>query len=68
MTGVQTCALPISSTKGGSLNDLFGVPVREKIGRAKSVVADEYRAAYDIITKEMEEQITAIAEKGADEA
>ncbi len=57
-----------ASTKGGSLNDLFGVPVREKIGRAKSVVADEYRAAYDIITKEMEEQITAIAEKGADEA
>ena len=56
-----------ASTKGGSLNDLFGVPVREKIGRAKSVVADEYRAAYDIITKEMEDQITAIAEKGADE-
>ena len=57
-----------ASAKGGSLNDLFSVPVREKIGRAKSVVADEYQAAYDIITKEMEDQITAIAEKGADEA
>ncbi|WP_251318245.1 V-type ATP synthase subunit A [Flintibacter muris] len=57
-----------ASAKGGSLNDLFSVPVREKIGRAKSVVADEYRAAYDIISKEMEEQIAAIAEKGEDEA
>ncbi len=56
-----------ASAKGGNLNDLFAVPVREKIGRAKSVVADEYQAAYDIITKEMEDQITAIAEKGADE-
>ena len=56
-----------ASAKGGSLNDLFDLPVREKIGRAKSVVADEYQAAYDIINKEMEEQITAIAEKGADE-
>ena len=56
-----------AADKGGSLNDLFSVPVREKIGRAKSVVADEYRSAYDIIAKEMEEQITAIAEKGEDE-
>ncbi len=56
-----------ASAKGGSLNDLFGVPVREKIGRAKSVVAEEYQAAYDIINQEMEEQIAAIAEKGADE-
>lgn len=56
-----------AADKGGNLNDLFNVPVREKIGRAKSVVADEYRAAYDIISKEMEEQIAAIAEKGEDE-
>ncbi len=57
-----------ASVKGGSLDELFTVPVREKIGRAKSVVADEYKAAYDIIEQEMEAQITAIAEKGADEA
>ncbi len=56
------------SAKGGSLNDLFGVPVREKIGRAKSVPADQYKSAYDAMTREMEDQITAIAEKGADEA
>ncbi|MEY8404248.1 V-type ATP synthase subunit A [Oscillospiraceae bacterium 44-34] len=55
-----------ASAKGGSLNDLFSIPVREKIGRAKSVVADEYQAAYDIIDQEMEAQITAIAEKGGD--
>ncbi|RKI67990.1 V-type ATP synthase subunit A [bacterium 1xD42-67] len=57
-----------AAAKSGDLNELFAVPVREKIGRAKSVVADEYQAAYDIINKEMEEQIAAIAEKGADEA
>ncbi len=57
-----------ASDKGGSLNDLFSIPVREKIGRAKSVRADEYRGAYDAIDKEMEEQIAAIAEKGEDEA
>ena len=56
-----------ASGKGGSLNDLFGVPVREKIGRAKSVPADQYKSAYDAMTREMEEQIAAIAEKGADE-
>ena len=57
-----------ASGKGGSLNDLFGVSVREKIGRAKSVPADQYKGAYDAMTREMEEQIAAIAEKGADEA
>jgi V/A-type H+-transporting ATPase subunit A len=56
-----------ASGKGGSLNDLFGVSVREKIGRAKSVPADQYKGAYDAMTREMEEQIAAIAEKGADE-
>ncbi len=56
-----------ASAKGGNLNDLFAVPVREKIGRAKSVPADQYKSAYDAMTREMEEQITAIAEKGADE-
>ena len=56
-----------ASGKGGSLNDLFGVSMREKIGRAKSVPADQYKSAYDAMTREMEEQIAAIAEKGADE-
>ena len=55
-----------ASAKGGSLNDLFAVPVREKIGRAKSVRADEYQDAYTAISKEMEQEIAAIAEKGED--
>ena len=55
-----------ASAKGGSLNDLFAVPVREKIGRAKSVRADEYQDAYTAISKEMEKEIAAIAEKGED--
>ena len=55
-----------AADKGGSLNDLFGIPVREKIGRAKSVKADEYKEAYNAISKEMEDQIAAIAEKGED--
>ena len=57
-----------ASEKGGNLNDLFGVPVREQIGRAKSVPADQYKSAYDAMTQAMEEQIAAIAEKGEDEA
>jgi V/A-type H+-transporting ATPase subunit A len=40
--GAQTCA------------KLFAIPAREKIGRAKSVPADKYAAAYAEIAAEME--------------
>ena len=56
-----------AADRGGALADLFAVPVREKIGRAKSVPADEYKTAYAAMRSEMEEQISAIAEKGEDE-
>ena len=52
--------------RGGTLAELFSVPAREKIGRAKSVPADQYKTAYDAIQDEMEQEITAIAEKGED--
>ena len=52
--------------RGGTLAELFSVPTREKIGRAKSVPADQYKTAYDAIQDEMEQEITAIAEKGED--
>ena len=52
--------------RGGDLAELFAVPAREKIGRAKSVPADQYKTAYDAIQDEMEQEITAIAEKGED--
>ena len=42
------------------------MPAREKIGRAKSVPADQYETAYDAIQDEMEQEIAAIAEKGED--
>ena len=52
--------------RGGTLAELFSVPAREKIGRAKSVPADQYKTAYEAIQDEMEQEITAIAEKGED--
>ena len=56
-----------ATERGGDLNELFNVPVREKIGRAKSVPADQYKDAYANMLVEMEEEITAIAEKGEDD-
>ncbi|MGE4276215.1 MAG: V-type ATP synthase subunit A [Lawsonibacter sp.] len=53
--------------RGGELNDLFSIPVREKIGRAKSVPADQYQDVYANLLAEMEEEIAAIAEKGEEE-
>ncbi len=53
-----------ASEKGGSLTELFEIPAREGIGRAKSVPADQYVAEYAKLADEMEQQINAIAEKG----
>ena len=53
-----------AAERGGNLNELFSVPVREKIGRAKSVPADQYLDNYANIMVEMEEEINAIGEKG----
>ena len=56
-----------AAEKGGSLAELFAIPAREEIGRAKSVPADQYAASYAKTEENMEQQITAIAEKGAEE-
>ena len=61
----QQCRAAVE--RGGKIADLFAIDAREGIGRAKSVPADEYKAAYAKLAEEMEDQITAIAEKGADE-
>ena len=50
--------------RGGDLAELFAVPAREKIGRAKSVPADQYKTTYEAIQDEMEQELAAIAEKG----
>ena len=55
-----------ASERGGDLNALFSIPAREKIGRAKSVPADLYKVSYANLLVEMEEEISAIAEKGED--
>ncbi len=55
-----------AAEKGGSLADLFAIPAREGIGRAKSVPADQYKDNYAALSEEMEREITAIGEKGAD--
>ena len=46
--------------------DLFSIPAREKIGRAKSVSVEEYSQAYARIEAEMEQQIEQIAAQGGE--
>ena len=50
--------------RGGAIAELFAVPVREKIGRAKSVPSGEYQKAYAEIDAEMEQELEAVAQKG----
>ncbi|MCI9121352.1 MAG: V-type ATP synthase subunit A [Oscillibacter sp.] len=53
-------------TKGADVMKLFDIPVRERIGRAKSVPAEEYVKVYEEIGTEMERQIADIAAQGGD--
>jgi len=54
----------VAAEKGGDLADLFGIPAREGIGRAKSVPADQYKDNYAALSDQIEREIDAIAEKG----
>ena len=58
------CRAAISN--GAPVMELFQIPVRERIGRAKSVPADEYVQAYEQMESEMEQEINAIAAKGGE--
>ena len=53
--------------KGAGAADLLVIPSREKIGRAKSVPADEYVQTYAAIRGEMEREIDQIAAKAGEE-
>ena len=53
--------------KGAGAADLVVIPSREKIGRAKSVPADEYVQTYAAIRGEMEREIDQIAAKAGEE-
>ena len=54
--------------KGAPVAELFNIPFREKMGRAKSVPDDQFKAVYADMAREMEEEIEAIAAKGGEEA
>jgi V/A-type H+-transporting ATPase subunit A len=50
--------------KGANANELFKIPVRDAIGRAKSVPADQYKDVYAKMGADMEAQIDEITAKG----
>ncbi len=54
--------------KGAQINDLFNIPFRERMGRAKSVPDGEYPAVYAEMEREMAQQIDAAVVKGGAEA
>ena len=53
--------------KGAKPYDLFEIPARAAIGRAKSVPEDEYVEAYKKIEADMEMQIAELAAKGGED-
>ena len=53
--------------KGAGTADLFAIPSREKIGRAKSVPADEYVQTYAAIRDEMEREIDQVVAKAGED-
>jgi V/A-type H+-transporting ATPase subunit A len=53
--------------EGADMNALFSIPVREKIGRAKNVPADEYVEAYKQISADMRAQIAEVKAGGEEE-
>ena len=59
------CRAAIS--KGAAAADLFSIPFREKMGRAKSVSEETYPAVYADMAREMAEQINAAIVKGGAE-
>ena len=53
--------------KSAATAELFAIPFREQMGRAKSVPDDRYAAVYADMAREMEEQIADIAARGGAE-
>ena len=51
--------------QGAELSELFAIPAREQIGRAKSVPADEYTKVYAQIRENMKDQIADTISGGA---
>ncbi len=53
--------------KGAAAADLFAIPSRERIGRAKSIPEEEYAQAYADIARAMEWEIEAATEKAGEQ-
>ena len=53
--------------KGASAQELFQIPAREQIGRAKSVPSDEYEQVYAKIAADMTAQIKEIIAGGEEQ-
>ena len=54
-------------TKGAPTVKLFEIPARERIGRAKSVPADQYAQVYADISASMEKEIDEVVRKAGEE-
>ncbi len=54
-------------TKGAPAAKLFEIPARERIGRAKSVPAEEYVQVYADISSDMEREIDEVVRKAGEE-
>ena len=52
--------------KGAVASRLFEIPARERIGRAKSVPADQYEAVYTEISAQMAAQIEEVIHQGGE--
>jgi len=50
--------------QGIELGKLLNIPVREKIGRAKTVAADKYKEEYAAMSAEMRSQIEELYKGG----
>jgi V/A-type H+-transporting ATPase subunit A len=58
----------IALQEDASFKKLSALPVREKIGRLKYVPEDDVQAQYDVIVKELNDQIRALTEGGEQDA
>ena len=54
--------------RGAQTADLFAIPFRERMGRAKSVPDDQFPEVFAQMGREMEEQIDEAIAKGGAEA
>ncbi|MCI2058194.1 MAG: V-type ATP synthase subunit A [Oscillibacter sp.] len=53
--------------KSAQAKKLFAIPAREKIGRAKSVPADQYAEAYTALAAEIKDEIAAVTAQGGED-